>query len=63
MEGGATGLTLLGQVITSMFGWLGSVTSTIEGDALMLIGIAGTVIFMLIGVFKSLTNQRRRRGR
>lgn len=60
---GATGLTLLGQVITSMFGWLGSVTGTIEGDAIMLLGIAGTVIFTLIGVFKSLTGQRRGRRR
>ena len=63
MEGGATGLALLGQVITSLFGWLGTVTDTIQGNPLMLIGIALAVIFALIGIFKSLTNQRRRRGR
>lgn len=60
---GATGLELLGQVITSLFGWLGTVTSTIQSNPLMLIGIALAVIFSLIGIFKSLTNQRRRRGR
>lgn len=61
MEGGATGLVLLGQVITSMFGWLGTVTDKVESDPLLLLGIAGAAIFTVIGIFRALTGQRRRR--
>lgn len=60
---GANDPSALSVAITSVTGAVSSVAHMVAGNELMLIGIAGTLIATGVGIFKSLTGQRKRRGR
>lgn len=54
----ATTLTTAIGYITSA---VGDVATMVTSNAYMMIGIAGALVATGVGIFKSLTNQRRRR--
>ena len=56
------GTTVVG-VVADLFSVLGTVATTVKGEALYCIGIAAVLGGIGIAWFKKLTNQRRGRGR
>lgn len=64
MDGGtaAAGIAALSDAIATVSGALSSVASTVVANPIMTIGIAGSVIATGVGLFKSLTGQRKQRG-
>lgn len=57
-----TGITALADAIATVTSALSSVASTVVANPIMTIGIAGGVIATGVGLFKSLTGQRKQRG-
>ena len=50
-------------MVTQLFTTLGTVATTVTANPVMCIGLAATVGGIAIGWFKSMTGQRRRKGR
>lgn len=50
-------------MLTELFSVVGTVASTVTANPVMCIGIAATAGGIAIGWFKSMTGQRRKRGR
>lgn len=53
-------VSLLQTAITDVTGAITSVASIVANNELMLIGIAGALVATGVGVFKSLTGQKKR---
>lgn len=58
----ATGIAQLSAAIATVTNALSSVAATVLENPIMTIGIAGSVIATGVGLFKSLTGQRKSRG-
>lgn len=58
----STGISALADAIATVSAALGSVANTVVENPIMTIGIAGGVIATGVGLFKSLTGQRKQRG-
>jgi hypothetical protein len=59
---GEVGSTLA-QAVGEVTGALNSIVTTVTGNYVLMIGIAGALVATGIGLFKSLTGQKTRRGR
>lgn len=55
--------TTLAQAVGEVTAALNSIVTTVTGNYVLMIGIAGALVATGIGLFKSLTGQRTRRGR
>lgn len=58
----STGIAALADAIATVTNALSSVAATVIANPIMTIGIAGSVIATGVGLFKSLTGQRKQRG-
>ena len=47
-------LSVVGEVFEASIGWVGTVSQTIAGDPLLLIGVAIPIVGLGVGLFKRL---------
>lgn len=59
----STGIAALADSVTSVTGALSSIAGIVIANPIMTIGIAGSLVATGVGLFKSLTGQRKGRRR
>lgn len=55
-------VSTLGEAVSEVTSALSTIVTTVTGNYVLMIGIAGALVATGIGLFKSLTGQRTRRG-